>query len=426
MTNHFSMDLSRLVDLLEYTVAMIRNPKSRAIVGGRVKRRVLELLLDTSPRMTRAASDYQTKLISLDELTPPGTEAFDYKVDYYTEEEQNPRAGDDKIFYVVTVRQSQKLAIEPFRKYLDGQNPGFDKIGEYTAAVNLLLSRFPNQTANVVTVARGTKYFDTSPQNGRVDLGFGLEAYKGYFRSARTSINGLILNVNTSAAVFYKEGRLDLIIAEWQPERRSANNSERLDMLQKFLEHVRVKLQYATSRAKSIRIIPRLPNDRIADPNGDTYTFLCRQDPGAHQLQNQARITVNQHFKETYPKAHRSNVKSIVVDIGTREQPCVVPSDLLYLLPGQTYKGYLPHSEQTTNMNQFCLPNAKCEYGSNTWGRSAPAGRPRCWRTPRPIPAPRSQEYDHCQCPKPSRPTSSIQSTERRQGCWIRRMEPPR
>jgi len=55
--------------------------------------------------MKCAASDYQSKLISTDPLTPPGSSIYDCMADcYYGEEEMGPGTGGEQILYAVTVQ----------------------------------------------------------------------------------------------------------------------------------------------------------------------------------------------------------------------------------------------------------------------------------------------------------------------------------
>src|SRR5277367_5451069 len=116
----------------------------------------------------------------------------------------------------------------------------------------------------MITTARRTKYFDGSQQNDRVDLGSGFQAYKGYFRRIQTSLSGLILNLNSSAAVFHKDVRLDLIKAGWQS--KYTRNPNLLHTLQRFFNNLRVRRRFGNGSATPVRIVSLLNNNQ-AIPN---------------------------------------------------------------------------------------------------------------------------------------------------------------
>lgn len=350
LTNHFSVDISNMATILEYSLTVKERDQADAFVGGLVRRRVIQLLLLTSDKMRHAASDYQSKLISTTELTPPGTAAYTYSISYYGEEENGPRSGDDQVWYTILVQRSQSLDTDGFRRYLAAKNHSFaDRVQDCLTAINLMFSRFPNQAQDITTAARGTKYFETSTQNGRVDLTYGLDAYKGSFRSARSSRRGLILNVNTTAGAFLKEGRLDLVMAELESSGR--NHKSVIDKLEGYLKFIRVRSSYGKGRAKSIYGIPRSSNKMAC--TGADISFPRAYQADSPHLAAVNNITGNRHFQEAYPDVQRHNLQSFVVDVGLPGKPVFVPSDLLYILPGQAFRGFLPHSDQTTNMINF-------------------------------------------------------------------------
>ncbi len=95
------------------------------------------------------------------------------------------------------------------------------------AALNIVLSTHPSR--NGVTIGRNRFFFP----NETFPLGGGLEAWKGFYSSARTTYKQLMVNVNVATTAFYVEGNLANAMMEF----RNATFGARIDT---FVRGVRV------------------------------------------------------------------------------------------------------------------------------------------------------------------------------------------
>lgn len=131
-------------------------------------------------------------------------------------------------------------------------------------------------------------------RNNFLNLGGGLEVWRGYFQSLRPTIGRLLINVDISSALFYKPGLLlrvavDNILSRnpGKPDSPELLNSrtmpprERLE-LQRFLLNMRIEV--TTSKGKKMATIKGLSTE-----GADARTFS----------KDGAEITVANYFKAT-------------------------------------------------------------------------------------------------------------------------------
>ena len=98
--------------------------------------------------------------------------------------------------------------------------------------------------------------------DGRKDIGGGIELWRGIFQSVRPAVNRLIVNIDLSTGMMYKEGPLlNLCIDFLEVPRNTSPNAiltgtmirDKRHRLQKFLSGVRVRVSSTGDRERVIR-----------------------------------------------------------------------------------------------------------------------------------------------------------------------------
>lgn len=127
--------------------------------------------------------------------------------------------------------------------------------------------------------------------DGRKDIGGGIELWKGIFQSVRPSVGRLIVNIDLSTGIMYKEGPLLNLCIDFFGRGRNISpasiltettlrDSDRVK-LQKFLSGVRVKISVTTGdRERVVRGLSR--------EGADSSTFKTREG---------VQMTVAEYFR---------------------------------------------------------------------------------------------------------------------------------
>ncbi|KAK0493335.1 argonaute-like protein [Armillaria luteobubalina] len=139
----------------------------------------------------------------------------------------------------------------------------------------------------VVRMAPSLKY----PSHGRSfymleakSIGLGLSACQGYFQSVRPAVNRLLINVDTTTGIMYKDGPLMSLCLKYLGLR--PNQAHQLDpeqglpiyeriRLQRFLSGMKIVPVLAISGARGRKGKPVLVK-RLTDKNASTLTFTPR------------------------------------------------------------------------------------------------------------------------------------------------------
>ena len=111
-----------------------------------------------------------------------------------------PGANDKT--YTVDIIFIQDLDLNALSNYLEGDLQYRDSaITSLLPALNVVLSQHPSQQG--VKVGRNHFFF---PQE-TFSLGGGLEAWKGFYSSARPAYKQLMVNANVATTAFYQEDK---------------------------------------------------------------------------------------------------------------------------------------------------------------------------------------------------------------------------
>ena len=334
-TNHFPMNINKLGDIFVYTIEVKSNyklkeirDKNNQVVQRKVKatptprrwRRILWILLHQTAELASSATDYDRKLVSVKALAE-NEGALTWDVDLYEDGEQVPGPAGRKRTFTVTLTYAKRLQADVFRSADPNIEAGFRE--EFLNALNLLLSRKPNQSGNIVAIGK-TRLFDTSTPNGRRRrLGDGhttngsLQAYFGFDRSVRSAAEGLLFQLNVSAAAFYPAVRLDQVINAWSKGSNStaleAYQDRHYAELEQFIRGLRVRAAYGTNRVYSVWGLSTADSPVGARPTVNTVRFDWVHIDSKGVITSTTRPTIREYLDQEYLRPAAGKVFSIGV-----------------------------------------------------------------------------------------------------------------
>jgi eukaryotic translation initiation factor 2C len=165
------------------------------------------------------------------------------------------------------------LALIHGARYLSGNIESRDyDVQPLLSAVNLVLQTHAARTG--VRVGKNRYFF---PSQERFDLALGVEAWKGFFTSARPVYKELMVNVGVCMTAFYKPGNLAEAIIEFN---RTSNGA----MLQRFTQKLKVTTSHLGYKQKK-------PIKKIMSTTARQTTFHCEEYKG--------KISVEDYFKRS-------------------------------------------------------------------------------------------------------------------------------
>jgi eukaryotic translation initiation factor 2C len=241
--NYFVLNPSNNLVLHRYHVSVTPEAKGRKL------KRVFELLLQEAT-LTGSVTDYKSLLICRNKI-----EDMEIDVAYRSEFEDDPQPNTRP--YRVKIQNTGQLDVSELLEHIGSTqaNTNFrpERQLQIVQALNVLLAHYPQSSPTMTTIA-SNKHFSFGVRHVEFDLGAGLSALRGYFRSVRLGTARMLVNVNVSHAVFYKPGPLvDLINAFANAYGRNVYQ------LEKFLKKVRVETTHLpVKKNKAGERIPRV------------------------------------------------------------------------------------------------------------------------------------------------------------------------
>ena len=213
--------------------------------------------------------------------------------------------------------------------------------------LNIMICKQPNEDADIARVGTN-KFYPTRDHslshNNFMELGAGLQAFRGYFSSVRPATGRLLLNLNVTSGAFYRPAPLTTLLGEVGGP---AQQEVYVCMLKVLATYVNgdPKLPPMTK----VKTIVGFATG--AYPRGNakqvTFKFTDRSRPNPKEEQ----ITVYDYFR----RFHGITLKRPelpVVNCATRKDPQYLPQEILTVLPGQAYNRLLG-GDQTSKMITF-------------------------------------------------------------------------
>ncbi|KAF4312601.1 argonaute-like protein [Botryosphaeria dothidea] len=367
-TNYFPLNVAtQCPDIYRYAVSF--QPEENA---KRKKRRYLEILLqEPAFQGVMLATDYSqivitNKKVPLSEGTH-NRKAFEIQW-YPPDGEPIPESDESEKAQVARKKATKTLLVEELGTISllellnsltsTGAGAYYPLKDEAIQALNVILARGPHVAPNMVAVGQNKFYpVGQHPLTEAWNLSEGLQALRGYFSSARTSVNRILVNINVSTSAFYKPGNLLELMQDYLgPSNRSPSH---LLKLEAFLRLLRVETHYMLARdgsgkrirkVKTIFGLARSNNDSKGTwphaANAQQVRFSYTDPDG-----NVSLISV----EEYYARVHKITLKvptSPVVNVGNRDNPTYIPPELCEVLPGQV-AGRMLSANQTRLMIEF-------------------------------------------------------------------------
>ncbi|KFY31959.1 hypothetical protein V493_00653 [Pseudogymnoascus sp. VKM F-4281 (FW-2241)] len=352
--NYFELAASKNLIIYRYHVAV--SPEAK----GRKLRRVFELLLE-DPRLKDSATDFKAILVSRKKLAD-----MEVEIPYRSEFEDDSKP--DTSPYRVKVQVTGDMDIDGLVNHLRSIQPDpdfrVDNKLQIIQCLNVLLGHYAQSDPLTTTISSNKHYFfGTDKADNRhaaeYDLGKGLTALRGYFRSARPSTGRILVNVNVSHAVFFKPGPLVELIKIF-----GAAYGTNLFQLERFLKKVRVETTHLPiKKNKAGKIIPKVKtiialagkNDGTGLPHPPKVArFGANAKEVEFWLDDKKKagkyITVFDFFKTQYKIS--LNAAFPVMNVGTRANPMYLPVDCCMVIPGQSSMKKLD-PDQTAHMIRF-------------------------------------------------------------------------
>lgn len=167
------------------------------------------------------------------------------------------------------------------------------------SALNFVLQTHAARTG--VRVGQNRYFFPSRDSRERFDLAPGLEAWKGFFMSARPVYKELMVNIGVCMTAFYKPGKLSDAITEFNQNSNGA-------MLQRFAQKLKVTTSHlGYNQKKAVK--------KIMSTNAGNTFFICEEYGG--------KISVEEYFKRSlFPLSHLSFTRSFFSRVSNQAEAC--------------------------------------------------------------------------------------------------------
>ncbi|KIY63007.1 Piwi-domain-containing protein [Cylindrobasidium torrendii FP15055 ss-10] len=329
-TNFFALKFSsKLKAIYDYSISI--TPSDFLL---KRKERIFELI-ETHPSVAahRAyiAHNGSDRLVSAQKLP-----AIQLSIPYFEKGQNGPQQG--ATVYKVTVEFANELKMAEMQQYLnaDPAQRAYDPL-PIISALNLVLRDKPQRLG--VRVGQNKTYFPPG-QSERINLGPGIEAWRGFFMSVRPGYKHLMVNLNVAMAPFVEPGNLaDVLIAF---SRNSGGGNIRLPP--HLAKSIKVTTNYlGYKRKQKLAEIGRLSAKKT--------TFKC-DEYGPNP------ISVEQFFKRKYNITLRHADDIPVVNLGSPSKKTWIPAELCVIEPGNPLRGRLGEREVANMIKFACNPPA--------------------------------------------------------------------
>ncbi|KAE9392991.1 Piwi-domain-containing protein [Gymnopus androsaceus JB14] len=157
--------------------------------------------------------------------------------------------------FKITITEAATINPEVLQRFIDGQQSQDETISTALTALNVVIRMLPLQTYPF-----NVRSFFTDRE--KIDVGDGLQLWRGYFQSLRPSPGRLLINIDLSTGMFFKPGPLINIALEVLNKNNPRLLSPGPDLgersikeLERFLKGVRVSVDPATRGAPARTVV---------------------------------------------------------------------------------------------------------------------------------------------------------------------------
>lgn len=193
-------------------------------------KRLFELLLE-DPRFSGVKTDYKALVVSSQRLPDmPVDVVIPFRSDGEDDVSENPHT------YRYAIQETGTISVASLVDYLKTTTAGvpvFSQREEILQCLNAIIGHYPHSNPAIATIGQNNHYSLDGARNNVKILGGGLEALHGFFKSVRTGTSRILLNVNVTHAVCYRNIKLDGLMNEFGTFNKAS--------LAKYLKYVRLQ-----------------------------------------------------------------------------------------------------------------------------------------------------------------------------------------
>ncbi|KAJ7061541.1 argonaute-like protein [Mycena amicta] len=258
---------------------------------------------------------------------------------------QAPQGDRPPKLYPIKLTLANTIGTELLHRFIEGKQSEDDKIKTALQALNIVIKMAPSERYPT----KGRSFF--TPDGAR-PIGRGLVLWRGYFQSLRPTLGRMLVNVDISTGVMYKDGPLIDVCLQYLELSNTSQLSARMPnpiriKLQRFLVGLRIEVQPAAGtgekRIYSIKKVSRL---------------------GANEESFKTREGTTLRVADYYRQASNVQLRFpalLCVEVGGKG--ALIPLERCTVLPGQLFKKEFP-DEKRTDMVKFSTQNPKERFQS--------------------------------------------------------------
>lgn len=328
--NHFLVELADR-DLHHYDVAITPEVTSRGI-----NRAVMKQLTDTQGAAhfggRKPAYDGRKGFFTAGAL-PFTSKEFAVKLnDDKSKSGSKMKGGRD---FKVTIKFASKTDLSHLKEFLCGRLR--DAPHETIQVLDVVLRDHPSKVCTVV----GRSFF-SAKFGDSMDIGSGLECWKGFYQSLRPTQMGMSLNMDVSATSFYQPiSVIEFVMKHLNlgdPSRAASRPLSNIDCikLKKALRGVRVEVSHGESRRYKVSGISSAPTNQL--------TFV-----GEDNIEK----SVVKYFHERY-KIILRYASWPSLQCGSDKKPIYIPMEMCKIVEGQRYSKKLNEKQVTNLLREAC------------------------------------------------------------------------
>ncbi|KAJ8592794.1 hypothetical protein M405DRAFT_859423 [Rhizopogon salebrosus TDB-379] len=291
----------------------IKNPRRRAEIVEKLQNHVHPKLFTP-----RCVYDGTVILYSPRELPLAGGDSHTFEVNMSDKPRLDASAPARGLFKVALKKVSgETVDFDELQAFIEGkQTRQTPRVLTAINVLQLIVRQAPN-----LKYPNNTRAFFTKDA-GIQGLGGGLELWRGYFQSVRPTIGKVLINIDVSTAVMYKEDSLQSVALAIlrQNDARALDlrpESPQFRLLKSFFKGVFVTLVHRSGKKKIRGLVPNAGNFEFENTN------------------------VKEYFKKAYGR-QLAYPNIIGVQVGSRERDEVIPAELCRIAGDQRYTRKLP------------------------------------------------------------------------------------
>lgn len=395
--NYFEMKVSDTLNLHRYAIdirELVKKddgfvPSKNALQLSRKKRkRLFEILLEDEV-YSSAMTDFSSFLVSCQPLAGIGNSFAVHNVAYKKEGEDTPAAN--ATHYELKIQYTYSLPLSSMLEYLKSttQTVTLANREETLQALNVVVNQAAQTNPFITTVGQNKFFSLNSDANNLFDLGAGLQALRGVFKSVRPATARLLLNVNVSHTVCYSPVPLTNLVAEFRRKTTS------LPALSKMLKFVQVERTHLPPRSNAAGLkppgvktiwglasptdgatLPKPPRVKHHGAGPANVSFWLETTSPSSKMEKATKkdgkapiaplngryCSVLDFFRNNY-EGVSLNPDNPVVNVGNSANPTYLPLEVCRVVSGQSV-GRKLDADQTRNMITFACraPKANAQF----------------------------------------------------------------